>query len=426
MSHKFLPATFERRGVFLNFNRKILRFARLRIDDPEDRNRWNVVLPYHGSARRGAVAVIPWLQIPQFTDMSSRDEGIVRLLCKLRIPRPGADPAIDPLMMRAVQLTIDSEYGETPERQAEAKREQAMDAMIRSTVHLHLFANLVHEFARDVEDDVLTNMTGGLYRQLSAVARKDANLKVMLDRFGAKVVEHAARKLNLTPDHVTRRMDDMAEMIVPLGKVDMEDIAAANAAGESPEERTQDGFLIRGRDNLRWLHTEMEVALMKARSELQYPLEMVLFSIDQFLKTASSPIDDVERDIARIATAIQRYDLLRPRLMAARLAVAWALDGWSAMVKVWHDTLYRVAKNDLTADGKMHVADVIELEKAITTIFQNMPSMPTSEVNAIRTRLEAWDHFESTRAKVVQAGCDWSNNRPDEDLRRRIAVARPG
>lgn len=423
---RFLPASYERRGVFLSFDRKILRFARLRVDNPEDMGQWQVVLPYHASARRGAVAIIPWQQLTQFTDMSPRDEAMVKTISRIKVSKSMSDPAIDPLVLRSVLLHVDAELGATADRCQMAKREKAMDSLIRNTVEVHLFANLVQEFAKDVSDEVLTNMTGGLYRQLSAVSRSDPGLKVMLERFSAKVVLHAAERLGLAADHVTRRMDDLADMIVHLGKVDVQDIAAAEAAGLKTEDRVQDGYLIRAREELRWLHGEMDASLVHAREELRYPLEMVLFSIEQFLEAAATPIEAVERDVSNIGRCLQRYDTVRPRIAKARMGAAWALDGWSAMVRAWREALDKVMKNELTTDGKMHIADVVELERAITTIFQNMPSMPQSELEAMRTRLDAWNHFESTRAKVVQSGCDWSSSRPDEELRQRIAKARPG
>ncbi|HYD32692.1 MAG TPA: hypothetical protein VEB64_17765 [Azospirillaceae bacterium] len=425
MSYRFLPSTFERRGVALPFDRKILRYARLRIDDAEDRHQWHVVLPYHASARRGTVAILPWLQLPQFTDLTPRDQALVTTLGKIRVSRNQADPAVDPLQVRTILLSVDGEMGATPERQARARREASMDSQIKGTVHLHLFANLVQEFAKDIQDEVLTNMTGPLYRQLSVVARQDANLKLMVDRFAAKVVDHAGSRLGLSPEHVTKRMDDLADIMVPLGRIDMEDLAAAAAMGQAAGDRVQDGFLVRARDDLRWLHGEMDAFLVNAREELRYPLEMILFSVDQFLKTVGATIDDVERGVHSISNALQRYESVRPRIAQARLRVAWILDGWGVMVNLWRDTLDRVAKSELTPDGKMQIADLVELERVITTIFQNMPTMPDSEVKAIQAQLEAWNHFESTRAKVVQAGCDWGASKPDEELRQRMAKVRP-
>jgi hypothetical protein len=114
--------------------------------------------------------------------------------------------------------------------------------------------------------------------------------------------------------------------------------------------------------------------------------------------------------MSNFATVLTEADRVLSIVKKARREVAYALDGWDGLCRLWFDL-----KGDATYQERIEV---------LTIIFNHLPLMPEGEIETNSERSKVWKGFNAARVSVVRAMVSWTDNEVDRELEDRINRAK--
>ncbi len=351
------PSTFLERGTVVPFTTISLAQCRVRLDE---RERLEVILP--GFSGSKGVYVTAWSSLPDITTLSVHDRTLTETVAE--------EKAITPTDIRRCWLEL-ATTGIGGQSLAEKAREELvtaaevqvatrvmllLDSIRRSGAEIgpELVARIGHP---DGENEVRALLAGTAKRIDRDVATVDANIEelaAMLGTLGLRSLPTPGRLRDL---HF--RMQEFSHAIDNWSRTTVSDAAHIGRFSAMSAEHSAD---IAGRS---------------------------IAQVDGLLSDPVTLMEDWETGCAAL-----RSELLR---------IAWLLDGWDYVMRIWEDA----------------VAERMPIDVAVSEIGRVVPIVPAREVQdaSARKSVELFREYRS-RVRIFE---DWLSGDLDEEM-----IARPG
>jgi len=357
-STKFIPSTFEERGVTVPFTTPQL--VQLRARKP-DRGKLEIVIPgFTGGA--GAV-VVPWAYLPQLLTLSLHDRRLHE--------RVSDEKAITPDVIRkaAISVAADGYAGDEAANDALTLMQKETDLSVATRFGV---------LALTLESRGTTSRT----QVMQMFARPDA------DKYVRGLIHDLALEVGLAGQDMINRLEQLADIVAALG---IEPFSSS----------------ARLRSTLKELHAfkdHMAAWVDKAPVELSYTAQLCADTADRTLVVADGLTDEIVKALGDPVGTAQKWVEMAPKLTNAIQRLSWLLDGWS-----WVAARWRAAETATTSDKSI----------ALDEILPRLPLVPTEEFGIDTSKLGAAIEDMSTR-KMVKAMEDWRTGSAIDDLYDRI------
>lgn len=349
---QYEPSTFLERGTVVPFTTRALAQCRVRLDD---RERLEVVLP--GFSGGKSVYVTAWASLPDITSLSIHDRTLTEIVSR--------EKAVSPTDIRRCWLQL-ATTGIGGQALAEQSREElALAAEVRVSTRVMLLLDTVRRGGGEIGPELI-----------AAINTPDGKEKVRA------VLAGTADRTGLDPLAVDWHIEELAALLGTLGLRSL------------PEP---------GR--LRGLHTRMQEFAHAidnwARTTVSDGAHIGRFSAmsaEHSAAVAGRAIVEVDRLLADPIRLMSSWEQSHTVLRSYLLRIAWLLDGWDYVLRIWDDA----------------VAERMAIDVAVTEIGRIIPIVPAREVDADggRRSVELFREYRS-RVRIFE---DWLSGDLDDEL----------
>lgn len=354
----YLPNSFEDRGVTIPFTNEVIRNARLRGDDPEDRE---FLLP--GLSGGDGTYVVPYDSLGDLIELNLYDRALVDHLRDAF--------TITPLDLRQAVLDIDAKgYGGVDKAKA-AKQE------IEYSGNVGIFNQclLIVRAVKLLTDD-----------------STDLDLKVLITPAGQKKAkEHFnsyAEKAGTSADEIMKKLEYWANLIGLIGV----------RGADHP------GCLLKEQTRLLGLSGDLKAYLEKEPSEVQFMGNGVVKAAEVAGELVIEHMEKcwaLEDDIGQtLENSAETMVTLKEQLDT----VSWVLDGWQRMIDAWDESAesFRSARR-----------------KVIEMMYENIPILPRNILGG--AHMEAVNLLREQQTGWVKENMDWRTNELDTEMVARLS-----
>jgi|GEM_PF-5542691 len=393
-----LPSTFENRGILVAFRHRMLQNIRLRVPEREDfrlREVEAVIQNYAGTGNKHLL-IMPWLHVPTLAQIGKRDKALYDAVCAYT-----PLTAMDPLVLRELTNEIDRHDDEQPVAQAQAKAEYEATKVDRFRTYLGFLAQLTREVGVAMGDPLLAQIDSAVLLNILQVKVGAAD-GIDGTALTARIFNYLSRHIGTGIADITRRMETMAGMVAPFGAMHVD------KGGK------QDGYLMRQFHRLRAFRDEVSVHERSTSEEVANSCLLIIFAARQYIDYIEARQKEIDEKFKRLDVLIRDFDESEAFIRRIRRSVAFALDGWGQLIDVW----------DQAWPNRADDSKKIEIDRAVFYILQYLPLMPVSAVENKNDSRRIWHRYQFVRAKPVPAMYSWFDERPDEELIKRIETAR--
>lgn len=350
------PSTFLERGTVVPFTTAALAQCRVRLDD---RERLEVVLP--GFSGSKGVYVTAFTSLPDITTLSVHDRTLTEVVAKEKV--------VTPTGIRRCWLEL-ATTGIGGQELAELAREELTQAAeVQVSTRIMLLLDTVRRGGGEIGPELVARLG-------SPEGRKQ--VRAMLGG--------AASRVSIDAVAIDQHIEELAAMLGTLG------LRSLPEPGRLRHLHTRMQEFSHAIDN--WGRTTV--------SDLAHIGRFAAMSADHSAGIAGRAIAEVDRMLTDPISLIARWDASQKALRGYLLRVAWLLDGWDYVLRIWDDA----------------VAERMAIDVAAKEIGRIIPIVPTREVDADggRRSVELFREYRS-RVRVFE---DWLSGDLDEDL-----IARP-
>lgn len=354
----YLPNSFEDRGVTIPFTNEVIRNARLRGEDPEERE---FLLP--GLSGGDGTYVVPYESLGDLIEMNLYDRALVDHLRDAF--------TITPLDLRQAVLEIDAKgYGGVDKAKA-AKQELAYS-----------------------ENVGVFNQCLLILRALKLLAEGSAemDLKVLITPEGQKKAkEHFtsyAEKAGTSADDIMKKLEFWANLIGLIGV----------RGADHP------GCLLKEQSRLLSLSGDLRGYLEKEPSEVQFMGNGIVKAAEVASEIVTEHMEKcwaLEDDIGQtLENSAETMDALKEQLDT----VSWVLDGWQRMIDAWDESAdsFRSARR-----------------KVLEMMYDNIPLLPRNILG--NAHMETVNLLREQQSGWVKENMDWRTNELDSEMAARLS-----
>ncbi|MDF1734498.1 MAG: hypothetical protein P1U37_04380 [Minwuia sp.] len=351
------PSTFLERGTVIPFTTTALAQCRVRLDE---RERLEVVLP--GFSGSKGIYVTAFSSLPEITTLSVHDRTLTEIV--------GKEKAVTPTAIRHcwLELATTGIGGQALAEQAREELTQAAEVQVATRIMLLL--------------DTVRRGGGEIGPELIASIGSSEGRNTVSTMLGG-----AASRANITAIAIDQHIEEMAAMLGTLG------LRSLPEPGRLRHLHTRMQEFSHAIDN--WGRTTV--------SDLAHIGRFAAMSAEHSAGIAGRAIAEVDRTLADPIRLMARWDSGREVLRSHLLRIAWLLDGWDYVLRIWDDA----------------IAERMAIDVAAREIGRIIPIVPAREVDAGagQRSVELFREYRS-RVRVYE---DWLSGDLDEDL-----LARPG
>jgi len=388
------PQTFERRGTTVPFNQKDLAHARVREYFHGETRLLEAVLPNFGGGRRGELVVLPWSQLTDIASMDARDSAVFDQVLDTASARD-----LDPINIREICLMADVEHGSEP--QAQRARDAAeQEAEDRAMVRLSCIAELTRECGIAMGDKLMARTD--TMTLLDLMSGDSGRTQIDLDLLIERVMIFAAERGQSTVGEAKAFLDPLVGMITPFGNV--------TAKGETKD----NGYLYLQHTQLIAFRSQVAQTRPTVREELETAVDLIIEAADECIGYVNERLATLNTMLGQLAEMFDRNMDQLDRLDGLRREVAYGLDGWVDMVRLW-DEAYR-AKDAIGGEQA--------LERAIQRIAGFAPRIPIRELYPDHELVGKGIEYERAKVKSVQQMHAWATDQLDVELADRVDKGR--
>lgn len=351
------PSTFLERGTVVPFTTGSLAQCRVRLDD---RERLEVILP--GFSGSKGVYVTAWSSLPDITTLSVHDRTLTETVAR--------EKAITPTDIRRCWLEL-ATTGIGGQSLAETAREElasATEVQIATRVMLLL--------------DSIRRSGGAIGPELVArLGHPDGEKQVRA------LLAGTAKRINCDVATVDAHIEDLAALLGTLG------LRSLPKPGRLRDLHFRMQEFSHAIDN--WSRTTV--------SESAHIGRFAAMSAEHSAVVAGRAIGRVDAMLTDSVKLMSDWEAGRKTLRAELLRIAWLLDGWDYVMRIWSDAV----------DERMAI------DVAVAEIGRVVPIVPAKEVQdeSARKSVELFRQYRS-RVRIFE---DWLSGDLDEDM-----LVRPG
>lgn len=350
------PSTFLERGTVIPFTTGALAQCRVRLDD---RERLEVVLP--GFSGSKGVYVTAFTSLPDITTLSVHDRTLTEIVSKEKV--------VTPTGIRRCWLEL-ATTGIGGQELAELAREELTRAAeVQVSTRIMLLLDTVRRGGGEIGPELVATMGSPEGR---------TQVRAMLGG--------AASRASIDAVAVDQHIEELAALLGTLG------LRSLPEPGRLRHLHTRMQEFSHAIDN--WGRTTV--------SDLAHIGRFAAMSADHSAGIAGRAIAEVDRMLADPIRLMARWDASQKTFRGYLLRIAWLLDGWDYVLRIWDDA----------------VAERIAIDAAAKEIGRIIPIVPAREVDADagRRSVELFREYRS-RVRVFE---DWLSGDLDEEL-----LARP-
>jgi hypothetical protein len=386
-----LPQTFERRGTTVPFQQRDLAHARVREYFHGKERQLEAVLPNFSGTRRGEQLVLPW---PQLTDMSSlnaRDAVVHEEVMATLSTRD-----LDPIAIREICISADAQFAVDTESRNLARKKAEQEDEDRMMVRLSCIAELTRECGIAMGDKLMSRTD--TQTLLDLMSGETSRTKIDLDLLIERVMIFAAERSGTTVADAKAYLDPLVGMITPFGNV--------TARGETKS----NGFLYLQHTDLITFRAQVAEVQPTVREELETSMVLILEAADECIGYVNERLAELNGMLGKLADMFDRNMSAIDRLDRLRRDVAYGLDGWVDMIRLWDEAF--VAREAIGGE--------IAMERAINRISGYAPRIPVKELYPDHELVKKGSEYERARVRNVSQMHAWENDKLDSELADRV------
>jgi hypothetical protein len=388
-----LPLTFEARGATAHFGNRALKLARLKMGWTGPVKSLEVLIPGAG----GGVGrlVVPFDKLAEYNQLDARDTALLQ-----EIAKAAALKAPEPMQLRRIRIEVDEKHGLTDAIRAEAAQEIKADKMDRFQVRLSFIAQLTRECGVRLGDRFMAS--ANTERLIELIHEKQlADARIDVNELTRRVVEITGQAVNISPDEIEQRLEQLAELLTPFGK-----------AGQ-PYASRKDGFLSRARHELAKLLRDLAAARSTIRPEAVEAVDKALPNVKQALDFVDGKLAAVDAQLKDLSRALMEWQTTVMLVHESRRCVAGGLDGWRQMAEAFDEGATMVRQ----------IGDSEPIERNIAWIEQNIPVIPLREIDP-EAGLMSMDDGAMAMNQQVKEIHGWKTGELDRVMAQRLGVKR--
>ena len=389
MSSLGSPKSFADRGCLVGFMKPSILQARLRARADGNMIEWEILIPMNRDKRNNSVMIMPWRQLTAFTSLDIRDHQLYKAIDRIDDDNP------DPLTIRLARLATDADYHPDPEKKAEAREALSREHRDRQGVYFSLLAQMTRQTGVALGD---TFMARADTKLLMKITQGDGDTGIDSESLTNRVLGFQAQKVGITVKDVNSRLEAVTDQAAVFGSLNV-------AEGAS-----RDGLFSHMKQQMVDFELSLEHFESNSGPEVENMSMMIRFAAKDFVKYIEEKTAAVEQIMSNFATVLTEADRVLSIVKKARREVAYALDGWDSLCRLWFDL-----KEDASYPERIEV---------LTIIFNHLPLMPEGEIETNSERSKVWKGFNAARVSVVRAMVSWTDNEVDRELEDRINRAK--
>lgn len=338
------------------FTTTALAQCRVRLDD---RERLEVVLP--GFSGGKGVYVTAFSSLPDITTLSVHDRTLTEVVAR--------EKAVTPTDIRHCWLELATTGIGGQELAERAREELTRAAEVQVATRIMLLLDTVRRGGGEIGAGLVSDMG-------SPEGRKKVR----------QVLTGAAARAGIDAVAIDQNIEELSAALGTLG------LRALPEPGRLRNLHTTMQEFAHAIDN--WGRTTV--------SDLAHVGRFAAMSAEHSAGIAGRAIAEVDRLLSDPIRLMSEWEVSRKALRGHLLRIAWLLDGWDYVLRIWDDA----------------VSENLAIDVAVTEIGRIIPIVPAREVDAAagRRSVELFREYRS-RVRVFE---DWLSGDLDEDL-----IARP-
>lgn len=354
----FAPATFEERGVTVPFTTPLLSQARLRRDQND---RFEFLLP-NFTAGKG-IYVLPWKGLPSVMTLTLHDRLLFEEIEQLETHSPE--------QIRSCALSVQATGVCGPDAATRAGELRDQDAQYLVLTQFILVTELLKLVNISAADLLRPGMTADDSKRVARQAL-------------AKV----AAMVDIPPDDMTVRVDQMGESVAPVGLPQAPKAGRLRALADRLNAFAQSAQHFADTD-------PSEAAMLGSyvATVANHTLTLARQRIGR-LDAVCRDAKQIVNDAPKLNREIQEY--------VAR--ISWLLDGWEFLIAMWESV-----KDEPSASKQTMITDISRL----------LPMIPKEEISSATEALDM-DAVQRMQKRWVRVNQDWRTGVLDMDAVMRL------
>ncbi len=351
------PTTFLERGTVVPFTTLSLAQCRVRLDD---RERLEVILP--GFSGSKGVYVTNWSSLPDITTLTVHDRTLTETVAQ--------EKAITPTDIRRCWLEL-ATSGIGGQTLAERAREELADAAeVQVATRVMLLLDNIRRSGAEIGPELLARL-----------GHPDGEEQVRA------LLAGTAKRIDCDVATVDSHIEELAALLGTLG------LRALPKPGRLRELHFRMQEFSHAIEN--WSRTTV--------SDTAHIGRFAAMSAEHSAVVAGRAIGRVDALLGDSIKLMRDWEAGRKTLRAELLRIAWLLDGWDYVMRIWEDA----------------VGERMAIDVAVAEIGRVVPIVPVKEVQdeSARKSVELFREYRS-RVRIFE---DWLSGDLDEDM-----IARPG
>jgi hypothetical protein len=386
-----LPQTFERRGTTVPFQQKDFAHARVREYFHGEQRQLEAVLPNFSGARRGEQLVLPWPQLADMGSLNARDAAVHEEVMATMTTRD-----LDPIAIREICIGADAQFAVDTQTRNKARQAAEQEDEDRMMVRLSCIAELTRECGIHMGDKLMSRTD--TQTLLDLMSGETSRTKIDLNLLIERVMIFAAERSGTTVADAKSYLDPLVGMITPFGNV--------TAKGETKT----NGFLYLQHTDLITFRKQVAEVQPTVREELETSMVLILEAADECIGYVNERLSDLNGMLGQLADMFDKNMNVIDRLDRLRRDVAYGLDGWVDMIRLW-DEAY-VAREAIGGE--------LAMERAINRISGYAPRIPVKELYPDHQLVKKGSEYERARVRNVNQLHGWDTDQLDSELADRV------
>jgi hypothetical protein len=150
------------------------------------------------------------------------------------------------------------------------------------------------------------------------------------------------------------------------------------------------------------------------REEMELPMVLILEAADECIAYVNERLSDLNGMLGQLADMFDKNMGAIDRLDKLRRDVAYGLDGWVDMIRLWDEAF--VAREAIGGE--------LAMERAINRISGYAPRIPVKELYPDHQLVKKGSQYEQARVRNVSQMHGWDTDQLDSELADRVEKGR--
>ncbi|MBB6253612.1 hypothetical protein [Nitrospirillum iridis] len=339
------PGTFGERGISVPFTTPMLSQARMR---PTRQGELEFLLPSFNGGK--GVYIMPWRSLPTMMTVTLHDRLLHEALLDLKDYTPDT--------VRQAALTIQATGVAGGDASLAAEKTLALDVGYRALTHFTLVTELMRLARLDAGELLATGMTGSESRRLIRAS-----------------LAQLAQRANLPAEEMVTRVETLANLMAPVGLPQCQQLGRL---------RILVGEMERMRASVqRWSATDF--------SEVSQLATFVADTAKAALDMARDRLARLDARCRDLGAMVGDFRAFRAVLAEDATRLAWLLDGWPFLIRLWDSVADRPLESQQSTMGEL---------------FRLAPLIPTGEGGKEPSAFEL-ENLGKIQTRWLRMGEDW-------------------